>query len=291
MASLKDIRRRIGSVKSIQQVTRAMKMVAAAKLRRAQINMIQARPYANRIQHVLAGLLPQVDRELLPELQVRAEVSRSLVVVVTSDRGMAAGFNTNLLKTSQTKIEALGKDRTDLICIGKKGRDYFSRRGYNVVASYADFWSELSFYHATAFGRDIIGRFVDGSVDEVWVVFNEFVNVISQKIREERLLPLVITGGDETPLATAEILFEPSMEAVAGSLVPRHLNIQMWRYLLESYAAEQAARMTAMENATNNAADVIDRLQLEYNKARQASITKEILDIVGGAEALRAASS
>ncbi len=286
MASLKNIRRRIGSVKSIQQVTKAMKMVAAAKLRRAQNNMLNARPYARRVRQVLASLLPQIDRELLPVLQVRGEIGRSLIVVVTSDRGMAAGFNSNIIKAAQTLIDELGRDNVDLLCIGKKGRDHFARRDYSVAAFYIDFWSGLSFDHAMEFGRAIVSRYVNGSVDQVWVVFNQFVNVIRQEIKRERLLPLVVPEGEE--LDTSEVLFEPSMEAVVDSLVPRHLNIQVWRYLLESFASEQAARMTAMENATNNAGEVIERLQLEYNKARQAGITKEILDIVGGAEALRA---
>ena len=285
MASLKDIRRRIGSVKSIQQVTKAMKMVAAAKLRRAQNNMLNARPYARSVRQVLASLLPQIDRELLPVLQVRGQIGRSLIVVVTSDRGMAAGFNSTIIKEARTMLDELGRDNVDLLCIGKKGRDHFTRRDYAVAASYVDFWSELSFDHAMEFGREIVSRYVNGSVDQVWVVFNQFVNVLRQEIKRERLLPLVVPEGEA--LDTSEVLFEPSMEAVVDSLVPRHLNIQVWRYLLESFASEQAARMTAMENATNNAGEVIEMLQLKYNNARQAGITKEILDIVGGAEALR----
>ncbi len=284
MASLKDIRRRISSVKSIQQVTKAMKMVAAAKLRRAQMNMLQARPYANRIRNVLYSLLPQIDRQLLPVLQVREDVQRSLVVVVTSDRGMAGSFNTNLMKAAQRRIDELGQDQVDLICIGKKGRDHFTSRGYNVDTAHVDFWSELAFDHAMAFGREITSRYANGSVDQVLIFFNQFKNVIVQELREERLLPLVVEEGEE--IETAQVLFEPSMTEVVDSLVPRHLNIQVWRYLLESFASEQAARMTAMDNATQNAEDVIERLQLEFNKARQANITKEILDIVGGAEAL-----
>ncbi len=283
MPSLKSIRRRISSVQSIQQVTKAMKMVAAAKLRRAQMNMLQARPYANRIRNVLYSLLPQIDRQLLPVLQVREEEQRSLVVAFTSDRGMAGSFNTNLIKAAQERIDELGRDKADLICIGRKGRDYFANRGYNVVADYVDFWSELAFNHAMAFGREITSRYANGSVDQVLVFFNQFKNVIVQELREERLLPLVLEEGEE--IETSQILFEPSMTEVVDSLVPRHLNIQVWRYLLESYASEQAARMTAMDNATQNAEEVIERLQLEFNKARQASITKEILDIVGGADA------
>ncbi len=285
MVSLKSIRRRINSVQSIQQVTKAMKMVAAAKLRRAQMNMLQARPYANRIQNVLYSLLPQIDRQLLPVLQVREDVQRSLVVVVTSDRGMAGSFNINLMKAAQRRIDELGQDQVDLICIGKKGRDHFTRRDYNVDTAHVDFWSELAFDNAMAFGREITSRYANGSVDQVLIFFNQFKNVIVQELREERLLPLVVEEGEE--IETAQVLFEPSMTEVVDSLVPRHLNIQVWRYLLESFASEQAARMTAMDNATQNAEEVIERLQMEFNKARQANITKEILDIVGGAEALR----
>lgn len=287
MASLKEIRRRIGSVKNIQQVTRAMKLVAAAKLRRAQINMQQARPYAHRLRDILYNLLPQIDRELLPVLQARSDVKRSLIVVVTSDRGMAAGFNNNLIRRAQTRIDELGKDTTDLICVGRKGRDHFRHREYNIVASYIDFWSDLNFEHATSLGAEIVGRYESGEVDQVIVFFNEFYNVMRQDIQIVKLLPLVLEEGAE--INTQEVLFEPDRAQVVASLVPRHLNVQVWRYLLESFASEQAARMTAMESATNNAADVIASMQLEYNKARQAGITTEILDIVGGAEALTAA--
>lgn len=284
MASLKDIRRRLNSVTSIQQVTKAMKMVAAAKLRRAQMNMLQARPYANRVRDILYSLLPQIDRQLLPVLQVREQVHRSLVVAVTSDRGMAGSFNTNLLKLAQKRIDELGRDQVDLICIGRKGRDHFTRRGYNVVVSYVDFWSDLGFDHAMAFGREITSRYENGSVDQVLIFFNQFKNILVQELREERLLPLVVEEGEHIDIS--QVLFEPSMAEVVDRLVPRHLNIQVWRYLLESFASEQAARMTAMDNATTNAEEVIDRLQLEFNKARQAGITRELLDIVGGAEAL-----
>ncbi len=284
MASLKDIRRRLNSVTSIQQVTKAMKMVAAAKLRRAQMNMLQARPYANRVRDILYSLLPQIDRQLLPVLQVREQVQRSLVVAVTSDRGMAGSFNTNLLKLAQKRIDELGRDQVDLICIGRKGRDHFTRRGFKVVVSYVDFWSELGFDHAMAFGREITSRYENGSVDQALIFFNQFKNILVQELREERLLPLVVEEGEHIDIS--QVLFEPSMAEVVDRLVPRHLNIQVWRYLLESFASEQAARMTAMDNATTNAEEVIQQLQLEYNKARQAGITRELLDIVGGAEAL-----
>ncbi|MCH8327819.1 MAG: ATP synthase F1 subunit gamma [Candidatus Marinimicrobia bacterium] len=288
MANLKNIRERIASVKSIQQVTRAMKLVAAAKLRRAQINMSQARPYAHRLRDMLHNLLPQIDRAALEVLQLRPKVERTLLLVVTSDRGMAAGFNINVIKLAEARIQELGKDQVDLICVGRKGRDHFQRRGYEIVSSHVEFWSDLRFHHATTLGAEIVSRYTSGSVDQVLVFFNEFVNVIKQDIRQEQLLPLVVDEGAD--IDTSDVLFEPSREEVVASLVPRHLNVQIWRYLLESYAAEQAARMTAMENATTNAKDVIRALELSYNKARQAAITSEILDIVGGAEALKEAS-
>jgi F-type H+-transporting ATPase subunit gamma len=291
VASLKDIRRRITSIRSIQQVTKAMKMVAAAKLRRAQQNMLQARPYAKRLADVLTSILPLLDspegpsrEELLPVLQVRS-VQRTLAVVVTSDRGLAGGFNTNILRTAQAAIDELGRDQVEIMAIGRKARDYFTKRNYSVVSSHVNFWSELEFEHAIDFGQEMIERYVDGSVDQVLVFFNQFRNVISQEIRQEQLLPLVIEEGER--VETEHLLFEPSMAEVARSLVPRHLNIQVWRYLLESFASEQAARMAAMENATENADELISHFTLELNKARQASITREILDIVGGAEALR----
>ena len=288
MANLKGIRRRITSIKSIQQVTRAMKMVAAAKLRRAQMNMQQARPYAHRLRDVLLSLLPQIDRQLLPVLQVRPDIGRSLLVVVTSDRGMAGSFNTNLVKAAEQEVAELGRDRVDLICIGRKARDHFVRRDHDLLAAHVEFWSDLRYDHAIAFGKDIIPPYVNGTVDQVLVYFNQFKNVVSQEIRVEQLLPLALEPG--RPVEIRQVLFEPSMAGVVENLVPRHLNVQIWRYLLESFASEQAARMTAMENATQNALEMIEHLQVEYNKARQSAITKEILDIVGGAEALRAAA-
>ncbi|MEE9162680.1 MAG: ATP synthase F1 subunit gamma [Candidatus Neomarinimicrobiota bacterium] len=288
MADLKIIRGRIKSVKSIQQVTRAMKMVAAAKLRRAQLNMQQARPYANRLKDVLNSLMPQIDRRLLPVLQIRPAVRRVLLVVVTSDRGMAGSFNANLVKAAELKIGELGREQVDLVCIGRKGRDHFTRRDYEPMATHVEFWSELGFQHAMEFGAEIVAAFVSGQVDQVLVFYHRFKNVMVQEIRQEQLLPLELEPGK--PVGTSQVLFEPSMPDVVNSLVPRHLNVEVWRYLLESYASEQAARMTAMDNATQNATEVLEKLQVEFNKARQSGITREILDIVGGAEALRAAA-
>ena len=283
MANLKDIRNRIKSVKSIQKVTKAMKMVAASKMRRAQERTEEARPYAKRLAEVINHLLPDVDRNLLPLLDIR-EIKRVGYVVVSSDRGLAGSFNTNVLKTAQAEIETIGKKNVDVFCIGKKARDHFKRRNYNIIESHIEFWNELKFGDALAIGTGIISHFTQKYVDEIHVVYNEFVNVASQHVVSERLLPLVFES-DKKPII--DRLYEPNKDDLVKNLIPRHLNIQMWKYLLESYVSEQAARMLAMENATGNAEDMIKELTLKFNKARQAAITKEMLEIVSGAEALQ----
>ena len=259
-------------------------MVAAAKMRKAQERMEQARPYTNRLVNVIHHLLPDVNRTLLPLLDIRT-IQRVGYVVVTSDRGLAGSFNTNVVKKAELEINDIGKDNVDLFCIGKKARDYFTRRNYNIVQSHIEFWNDLEFTHAIKMGEKIIDHFVTKKVDEIHVCYNEFVNVATQTIQSEQLLPLEYNQEESSSIS--DRLYEPSKEKLTKSLIPRHLNVQMWKYLLESYASEQAARMVAMENATDNAEDMIKNLTLEFNKARQASITKEMLEIVGGAEALK----
>ena len=248
MANLKDIRDRIKSVKSIQKVTKAMKMVAAAKMRRAQENMEQARPYSSRLTEIIQNLLPEVDRDLLPLLEVR-DVNRVAYVVVTSDKGLAGSFNSSVLRKAENEIDELGKDNVDVFCVGKKARDHFKVRGYNIVETHIDFWGDLNFNHAIKIGNGIVSHFLNGHVDEIRVVYNEFVNVATQMVLTEKLLPLEYEAGEG---AVADRLYEPSKDEIVKSLVPRHLNVQMWKYLLESFASEQAARMVAMENATSN---------------------------------------
>ena len=282
MANLKDIRDRIKSVKSIQKVTKAMKMVAAAKMRRAQERMEESRPYSNSLAEVIQHLLPDIDRDALPLLDVR-DVKRKAYVVVSADRGLAGAFNTNLLKVAQKEIDSFGKEKVDLFCIGKKARDHFKRREYNIINSHVDFWADMKFNSAITIGRSIIEHFTSGKVDEIHVVYNYFINVGQQEVKSEVLLPLIY---EEKNGVTHDRLYEPSKEELVSSLIPRHLNVQMWKYLLESYASEQAARMLSMENATTNAQDMIKDLTLEFNKARQAAITTEMLEIVSGAEAL-----
>ena len=282
MANLKDIRDRIKSVKSIQKVTKAMKMVAAAKMRKAQERMEQARPYSNSLSEIIEHLLPDVDRSSIALLQVR-QIKRKAYVVVSADRGLAGAFNTNLLKIAQREIDEFGKDQVDIFCIGKKARDHFNYRNYNVLESHIDFWAEMEFENAMMIGRSIVDHFSSGAVDEIHVVYNYFVNIAQQEVRSETLLPLSYGNNENT---TSDRLYEPSKDEIVGAFIPRHLNILMWKYLLESYASEQAARMLSMENATSNAQDMIKELTLQFNKARQAAITTEMLEIVGGAEAL-----
>ena len=282
MANLKDIRDRIKSVKSIQKVTKAMKMVAAAKMRRAQERMEESRPYSNSLAEVIQHLLSDIGRDALPLLDVR-DVKRKAYVVVSADRGLAGVFNTNLLKVAQKEIDSFGKEKVDLFCIGKKARDHFKRREYNIINSHVDFWADMEFNSAITIGRSIIDHFTSGKVDEIHVVYNYFINVGQQEVKSEVLLPLIY---EEKNGVTHDRLYEPSKEELVSSLIPRHLNVQMWKYLLESYASEQAARMLSMENATTNAQDMIKDLTLEFNKARQAAITTEMLEIVSGAEAL-----
>ena len=282
MANLKYIRDRIKSVKSIQQVTSAMRMVAAAKLRRAQERMEQARPYEQRLQEVINNLLPDVNRGMLDLLQVR-KVNRIGYLIVTSDRGLAGAFNTNVIKKAESEIEEIGRENTDLFCIGRKGRDHFKKRDYSVILEYVEFWNELDFSHAVKFGNGIITHFLSGKVDEIRVVYNWFKNVGMQELRVEKLLPLYYDGEKNH---FGDHIYEPSKKEIVESLIPRHLNVEMWKYLLESFASEMAARMVAMENATENAGEMIKSLQLQFNKVRQASITTEMLEIVGGAEAL-----
>jgi F-type H+-transporting ATPase subunit gamma len=259
-----------------------MKMVAAAKMRRAQERMEQSRPYSNSIKEVIEHLLPDLDPEMLPLLDVR-KVKRKAYVVVSADRGLAGAFNTNILKLAQKEIDQFGRENVDLFCIGKKSRDHFKRREYNIIESHVEFWAEMNFENAMMIGRSVIDHFTSGRVDEIHVLYNYFINVGQQEVKSETLLPLLF---DNVEKKTHNRLYEPSKEELVKSLIPRHLNVQMWKYLLESYASEQAARMLSMENATSNAQDMIKDLTLQFNKARQAAITTEMLEIVGGAEAL-----
>ena len=284
MANLKEIRGRIKSIKSIQKVTSAMKMVAAAKLRTSQSNMEQCRPYSNRISMLLNDLLLECDNSNF-DLMKKREVSKTLYVVITSDRGMAGAFNTNILKKAQSAIDNNGKDKAMILTIGKKSRDYFKNRNFDIISEHIDFWGELNFDHAINIGKEIVDLFISGKVDQVKVYYNEFKSLATQVIKDIDFLPLKEFDSNEDK-KQLDRLFEPSKEDILKGLIPKHINVQVWQFLLESYASEQAARMLAMENATENAGEMIKDLGLQYNKARQSAITTEIIEIVSGANAL-----
>ena len=287
MANLKDIRNRIKSVKSIQQVTKAMKMVAAAKMRRAQENMEQSRPYTAKLSNMLDNLIIDVDRKLLPELQLRNQINKKLFIIITGDRGMAGAFNTNVTKIAHQAIDEFGKDNSILICIGKKGFSYFKNRNYNILDHYIDFWADLNFQQAINISSNIIKQYINGSIDQVQIIYNEFITVGKQEVYNKTFLPLTYEPEKQKNNSiTSDRIYEPSKETVVQTLVPKYLNTQIWQYLLESFSSEQAARMLAMENATSNAQDMIKDLTLQFNKARQSAITTEMLEIVSGAEAL-----
>ena len=286
MANLKDIRNKIKSVKSIQQVTKAMKMVAAAKLRKSQDNMEKARPYSGSMQETINSILPDINRGLLPILDNRP-IKKSLFIVVSADRGMAGGFNANVIKRTENEINAFGKDNSELICIGKKAYDHFKVRDYNMVKHYVDFWNDLKFNSAKSIGDDIVERYRNKEIDSVHFIYNEFKSVASQIVQSEKLFPLEYHEIDSGKSTDSKV-FMPSKDEIVRTLIPKYINVQIWQYFLESNASEQAARMLAMENATENAGEMISDLSLEYNKARQAAITTEIIEIVSGANALEA---
>ena len=284
MAGLKAIKRRIASVKSTQQVTRVMKMVAAAKLRRAQENMLQARPYALRLRSVIRDLSAQVDRSAHPLLDLR-EPEHIGLVTVTGDRGLAGGFNANILKRTRETIEQHSSLHTMLFTVGKKGCEFFARRGAEIAGRKQGFFNHLEFGHAQELGDMITSHYVAEKIDRVYLIYNEFKSALQQNVVVEQLLPIV--PDEHAEHLPSDSIFEPSQKEILDAVLPRYVNVQLWRILLESFAAEMAARMTAMENATQNASELIDSLTLRYNKERQAAITGEILEVVTGAEGLK----
>ncbi len=298
MPTFRDIKRRIASVKSTQQITRAMKLVAAAKLRRAQARITEARPYCRTLDEMVADLALHSPRDLHPLLREAAPEGgdgtiRKLLVVITGDRGLCGAFNSNIIRRS---VDLLRADQANpqvsllLLVVGRKARDFFRRRGEVAIRSeYVNFFDKLAFSHAAKIGQDVAVAYVANEVDRVQLVYNEFRSAASQRVVVETLLPIESGAGSEEP--GVEYLFEPSAAAILESLLPRHVEIQVYRALMESLAAEYGARMTAMDNATKNASEMIDLLTIQFNKARQERITKELLEIVSGAEALRQAGS
>ncbi|MBU0519944.1 ATP synthase F1 subunit gamma [bacterium] len=288
MPSLKQIKRRITSIKSTQQITRAMKMVAAAKLRRAQDNIIKARPYSHKLREVIRELSGRCDRSMHPLLALR-EPEKIGIVVVSADRGFCGSFNTNIIKAAVKEVKSLQDiDPTiQLVTIGRKASDFFRKRDYLVLQAHNNLFQDLHFGVAASLGEQIIDFYTSDKLDRIYVVYNEFKSAIQQNIIVEQLLPIIPEDADVDAGASIENLYEPDALTVLSGVLPLYINNQMWRIFLESNAAEHGARMTAMENATKNAGELIDSLTLQYNKARQAAITKELLDIVSGAEGMK----
>ena len=298
MPNTRDIRRRIKSVQATRQLTKAMKMVSAAKLRRSQERMLSARPYSRLMLDVLASLASRANPETHPLLADRGD-DRIEVVVMTADKGLCGSFNTNIIKRAQGFLMEKGGKTRALHCVGKKGRDFFRRRKIPIAREYVDVFRNVDAHQAGQIANDLIQRFVSRELDAVYLIYNEFKSVIQQRVVVEPLLPipqaaLAPSGspgasGEEAVMggASEDYLYEPSDRDLFERLLPKHVEIQVYRALLESAAAEHGARMTAMDNATRNAEEMIETLTLQMNKIRQAAITKEILEVVSGAEALR----
>jgi len=286
MPSLIDLRRRIRAVKSTQQITKAMKMIAASRLRRAQERVVAARPFAQRMLAVLNGLVSRVDQDSHPLLRVPdPNQGRPLLIVITADRGLCGSFNSNVIKAAGQFIVNEGKGReVALGLVGRKGRDFFRRRGFDVRYEAVGIFQKLGFQDAVALADAAIEEFTSGGASSVYLVYNEFKSVMSQRIVMERLLPIPrLDGGDAGP--GVDYLYEPPPEVIFKELLPRHVQVQVYRALLESNAAFFAAQMTAMDAATRNSAEMLDNLTLYMNKVRQAAITREIIEVVSGAAA------
>ena len=292
MATLRDIQRRIRSVQSTQKITRAMKLVAAAKLRRAQERILAARPYANKMAELLGHLVSGADGDGHPLLEQR-EGPRRQIVIITADRGLAGAFNSSIIRRGVELIRESSAAELTLVVVGRKARDFFRRRPYTIKRDMIGFWDRLAYSHACELADYFMQQYLDNEVDEVFLLYNEFRSVAFQRPVRVRLLPIprAETGAGEEAAEGVDYIYEPSAGAILGDLLPRHVRMQVYRALMESLAGEYGARMTAMEAATKNAKDMIDILTIQYNKARQEKITKELLDIVGGAEALKQGSA
>jgi F-type H+-transporting ATPase subunit gamma len=287
MPSLIDLRRRIRAVKSTQQITKAMKMIAASRLRRAQERVVSARPFAQRMLRVLKGLVSRVDQDAHPLLRLSdSGQGRPLLIVITADRGLCGSFNSNIIKAAGQFIVKEGRGREIALgLVGRKGRDFFRRRGFDVRYEAAGIFQKLNFNDAVAIADTAIEEFTSGAASSVYLVYNEFKSVISQRIVVERLLPIPRLEEEQGTAATVDYIYEPAPEAIFQDLLPRHVQVQVYRALLESNAAFFAAQMTAMDAATRNSAEMLDNLTLYMNKVRQAAITREIIEVVSGASA------
>jgi F-type H+-transporting ATPase subunit gamma len=293
MPNLKEVRIRIASVKSTQQITSAMKMVAASKLRKAQNAILKMRPYAAKLKDILQNLSASLDSADGNLYTQQRSPEKVLIVVLTSNRGLCGAFNTNILRTAAQRIQTeyatqLNAGNVSVLTIGRKGTEFFTKRGYNLISSHDSVFDSLTYENVSVIASSVMNAFADKKFDRVEIVYNQFKNAVVQRVVVEQFLPI------EAPAANAEItksntdyIFLPSKEEIVDELIPKSLKIQFYKSVLDSYASEHGARMTAMHQATDNAGDLIKELNLAYNKARQAAITKEILEIVSGAEALK----
>ena len=289
MATLRDIQRRIRSVQSTQKITRAMKLVAAAKLRRAQERILAARPYANKMAELLGNLVSAADGaegSAHPLLEQR-EGPRRLIVIITADRGLAGAFNSNVLRNSLAFVRASNATALTLVVVGRKARDFYRRRPYTVKRDMLGFWDRLAYSHACELADLFIAQYLEGEVDEVHLIYNEFRSVALQRPVRQQLLPIPRSeGAAQAAGQPVEYIYEPSAPAILSELLPRHVRMQVFRALMESLAGEYGARMTAMDAASKNAGELISSLTLNMNRVRQAAITREIIEIVSGAAAL-----
>ena len=283
MPAIVDIRRRIKSVKNTQQITKAMKMVSAAKLRRAQEAMFAARPFARRMLDVLGSMAARAKPESHPLLAER-KGNRILLVIVTADKGLAGGFNANIIRAGRQFLEQRAGSELSVEVVGRRGRDYFRRREHKIRTEHVGIFQALRYPVAQEIARDLIRIYTANEVDEIYLLYNEFKSVIQQKITIERLLPIPRHAVSEKEPAF-DYIYEPGPAGIYERILPRHVEVQVWRALLESQAAEHGARMAAMDSATRNAGEMISRLTLYMNKVRQAAITKEIIEVVSGASA------
>ncbi len=291
MPALKDVKNKINAVRKTKQITKAMNMVASAKLRSAQARIERFRPYADKFYEMLGELAKGADPSVHPLLEAREVVATVLMVVITSDRGLAGAFNNNIINAALRVCRAKAAEgkTVKVLCVGRKARDAFRRQPFEIVAAYVNEMSSFDFTLGSRIGAEVISGYVNGAYDEVTMAFGKFINLARQEATLLPVLPLSPAEAGEEPAAgaKAEYIYEPSVEGLLAELLPRFVNVQLYRGLLDTSASEHAARMRAMDNATKNCDDLVNSLTLVYNKARQAAITKELMDIVGGSEALK----
>ncbi|RXR33588.1 ATP synthase F1 subunit gamma [Flavobacterium piscinae] len=284
MANLKEIRNRISSVQSTMQITSAMKMVSAAKLKKAQDAITAMRPYAEKLTEILQSLSASMEGEIGGEFTAQREVKKVLIVAITSNRGLCGAFNSNVIKQVKAVADSYTGKKVDVLAIGKKGNDVLGKN-YSVIANKSEVFDALTFENVAAISELLTEKFISGDYDKIEIVYNQFKNAATQIVQTEQFLPLAPVVGAAT--ASSDYIFEPSKEEIVLTLIPKSLKTQLYKAIRDSFASEHGARMTAMHKATDNATELRNQLKLTYNKARQAAITNEILEIVGGAEALK----